>query len=314
MTDLTYKFSGVNRGQLDREVQHLRQNSSTFRALEAAAAAAGYTTIEIQMGAGLLPSNIADSTRINPATRKIRINSDASASWGVGGRQATVGEVIAHELAHAVVPPEYEQPGVLDLSERGREGMWVRRQAGQVAADLGLSGPNNADYLATRIPINKVQGCTFEHPRGDGAHDGVLFFDGTRGYNGIGSTVSPETGPQDLANSRQLATGEQRAVAPDDVRRLTRVNSSSSDGAFASGSTPVSYLPSSKFDQRFANGGMPPVDRPSPPANRPSGALVNEPSYFIPPPIWGLEDNGGTRRNDADEWFSRWVLPLLRQD
>lgn len=244
MTDLTYKFSGVNTRQLEREVQHLRQNSITFRALEAAAAAAGYTTIELQMGAGLLPGEIADSTRVNSTTRKIRMNSDASASWGVRGRQATVGEVIAHELAHAVVPPEHRRPRVYDLLERDSEGMWVRQQAGQVARDLGLRGPNNADYPATRIPINEIQGCTFEHPRGDGPRDGVLFFDGTRGYNGIGSTVSPDTGSQDPANSRRLATdkqGEPQAGSNDErtssppLRYLRRLVGTSDASVFDTG-------------------------------------------------------------------------------
>jgi hypothetical protein len=104
MADLSYKFTGVNTAQLANEVQLLRQNSSTFRALEAAAAARGYKTIEIQMGAGLLKNNIADSQKTGSSTRTIRINSDATGSWGVDGRQATVGEVIVHELAHAGAP------------------------------------------------------------------------------------------------------------------------------------------------------------------------------------------------------------------
>ena len=60
MADLTYKFTGANTAQLAKELQILRQNSSTFRALEAAASASGYKTIEIQMGASLI-SGIADS-------------------------------------------------------------------------------------------------------------------------------------------------------------------------------------------------------------------------------------------------------------
>jgi hypothetical protein len=114
MAGLTYKFTGVNTAQLANEVQRLRRNSSTFQALEAAAAAAGYTTIEIEMGAGLLPGGIAKSTKTNSSTRTILINSDATGSWGVGGRQATVGEVIAHELAHAVVPSQYKRPATID--------------------------------------------------------------------------------------------------------------------------------------------------------------------------------------------------------
>ena len=160
MTDLSYKFIGVNTAQLANEVRILRQSSSAFRALEAAAAAAGYTMIEIQMSAGLLPTDIADSTRTNSFTRTLRINSDESGSWGVGGRQATVGEVIAHELAHAVVPSQYRQPATTDPQERDTEGMWVRRQAGHPIS--GFLQPCSPSWLATspgsirRIQVGSV--------------------------------------------------------------------------------------------------------------------------------------------------------------
>lgn len=204
MADLNYKFTGVNKQQLANEIRHLRENSSTFRELEAAALAAGYTTVEIEMGAGLLSDNIADSTRINSTTRRIRINSDVTASWGVGGRQAAVGEIIAHELAHAVIPTEYRQPGVIDFQENGSEGKWVRQQAGQVARDLRLPGPNNADFQATRIPVNEVQGCTEQRPQGDGARDGVLFLDGSRGFHGKGQTVQRRSNFEDVPRSKRL--------------------------------------------------------------------------------------------------------------
>lgn len=205
MADLNYKIIGVNKERLENEIRHLRENSSTFRALEVAALAAGYTLIEIEMGAGLLSDNIADSTRINSTTRRIRINSDVTASWGVGGRQATVGEVIAHELAHAVVPTEYRQPGVYDFQENGSEGKWVRQQAGQVARDLRLPGPNNAEFPATRIPVNEVQGCTQRHPQGDGAKDGVLFLDGSRGFHGKGQTVQRRSNFENIPRSKHAA-------------------------------------------------------------------------------------------------------------
>ena len=60
MADQSYEFIGVNTAQLANEVQLLRQSSSTFRALEAAAVAAGYKTIEIRMGAGLRKGGVAD--------------------------------------------------------------------------------------------------------------------------------------------------------------------------------------------------------------------------------------------------------------
>jgi len=46
MADLAYKFSGANTAKLADEVEFLRRNSDTFRALEAAAVAAGYKTID----------------------------------------------------------------------------------------------------------------------------------------------------------------------------------------------------------------------------------------------------------------------------
>jgi hypothetical protein len=208
MADLNYVVTGVNTTQLANEVRILQQNSSTFRDLEAAAVANGYTTIEIRMGERLVTSTIADSSKVDGTTWRIRIDSDATGSWGVGGRQATVAEVIAHELAHAVVPEQYRQPGVIDFTESGSEGMWVRRQAGLVATDLGIFGPNNADHLITVIQVNTIQGCTIERPQGDGPADGVLFLDGSRGYNGIGSTIPPGSGSRDSINSHRLANGE----------------------------------------------------------------------------------------------------------
>jgi hypothetical protein len=247
MADLNYKFTGVNTAQLANEVRLLRQNSSTFRALEAAAVVAGYKTIEVRMGAGLLKGEVADSGEINSTTWGIRINSDATGSWGVGGRQATVGEVIAHEFAHAVVPQEFSEPKRYDFSEGGTEGMWVRRQAGQVALDLGLPGANNADHLITKIPVNETQGCTVKKPQGDGARDGVLFLDGSRGYNGFGSAIPPGSGSQDPINSRRLAidqTTPAASVGPSQLRR-------------SSGVTPppggISQENSGIFDNHFGN-------------------------------------------------------------
>jgi hypothetical protein len=269
MADLNYRFTGVNKAQLANEVRLLRQNSGTFRALEAAAAAAGYKTIEIQMAADLLPGDIADSTKTDSSTRTIRINSDATGSWGTGGRQATVGEVIAHELAHAVVPKEFEKPSVWDPGESGTEGMWVRRQAGQVARDLGLPGANNADHLITRIPINETQGCTVQRPQGDGARDGVLFLDGSRGYNGIGAVMPPGSGSPGPTNSRRLAIDEPAQELPPGAsgdpsaqRRLTRVTPPQ---------TAISLENSRTFGDRLGNWSSFPVGiAPLPPSDRPA--------------------------------------------
>jgi hypothetical protein len=142
--------------------------------------------------------------------------------------------------------------------------MWIRRQAGQVARDLGLPGPNNADYPATRIPINETQGCTVQRPQGDGARDGVLFLDGSRGYNGIGATIPPGSGSQDPINSRRLATDEP-------VREFPPAGSNS---PFSLLTTPLSPAAprekSGAFENRFGKwGSVPTGDAQSSAPDRP---------------------------------------------
>lgn len=97
------------------------------------------------------------------------------------------------------------------------------------------------------------------------------------------------------------------AVAPDDVRRLTRANESNAGSVFTTGSAPVPYLPSTGFNDRFGNWRTPTGDGG---ASRPISAFADEPSCFIPPPIFGSHDSS----SDTDEWFSRWIRPLLRPD
>jgi hypothetical protein len=42
------------------------------------------------------------------------------------------------------------------------------------------------------------------------------------------------------------------------------------------------------------------------------GMFANEPSHSIQLPIWGFE-NRGDGRNEAEQWFARWIRPLLRE-
>ncbi len=331
MADLTYKITGVNTAQLANEVRILRQRSSTFRALEASAAAAGYATIEIRMGAGLLKDNLADSGKVNSSTWGMRINSDTSGSWGVGGRQATVGEVIAHELAHAVVPQEFREPGVYDFTESGKEGMWVRRRAGQVAVDLGLPGANNADYLITKIPIDKEQVCTTGNSRAVKPQDGVLFLDGSRGYNGRGSTIPPGSGSQDSINSRRLATDEieqeftplraptagdlpsdetQGTVSDKPERRLGRRTVNSSPASASQATVPaMPFVPSNGFGNWTSSPDditprNPNLPVPPPSSGRPLGIFKPMPLWTTPPPLGGLLDNSNAAGNNDRNWFT----------
>lgn len=98
-------------------------------------------------------------------------------------------------------------------------------------------------------------------------------------------------------------------LAPEEVRRLTRVNESNAGSVFASGSAPVPYLPSAQFHDRFGNWTMPTAYGQQPEPSRPIGSFANEPSYFIPPPIFGV-DGAGSPHNDAEEWYARWIRPL----
>lgn len=101
------------------------------------------------------------------------------------------------------------------------------------------------------------------------------------------------------------------AVATAEVRRLTRVNESNAGSVFTSGSAPVPYLPSTEFNERFGSWTVPTADGRSQQTSKPIGAFADEPSYLIPPPIFGVDGLGSNPHNDAEEWFSRWIRPLL---
>lgn len=121
--------------------------------------------------------------------------------------------------------------------------------------------------------------------------------------------TAPAQAPRLLGAAPNAATG---AVAPEDVRRLTRVNESNAGSVFASGASPVPYVLSPDLNDRFGNWSMPAGGQSSS-ASRPIGVFADEPSYVVPPTIWGVGDPAHPR-NDASEWFSRWIQPLLRQE
>ena len=114
-----------------------------------------------------------------------------------------------------------------------------------------------------------------------------------------------------VQNGQEVSVSPAAETAPpEEVRRLTRVNTSNAGNVFASGSAPVPYLPSQEFNDRFGNWHMPTGESQPQRASRPINPLADEPSYFIPPPIFGSDDVGNPR-NDAEEWFSRWIRPFL---
>ncbi|WP_143278705.1 hypothetical protein [Bradyrhizobium sp. Y36] len=73
------------------------------------------------------------------------------------------------------------------------------------------------------------------------------------------------------------------------------------------------HLPSTEFNDRFGNWTLPTANSDQPQPSKPIGAFADEPSYLIPPPIFGVNVPGNPS-NGAEEWFSRWIRPLLRPD
>jgi hypothetical protein len=208
MASLDWRIKGINGDQIVNEIATLRANSPTFRSLEQMAWNRGYRSVEVTMGSGLHKWSIAHSgqSSADRSVRQVRISSDATGTFGIGGRQITVAEIMAHELAHAVVPPGVAQPGKMDFRTNSPEELWARRQTGAVANDLSLPGPNNADFPITVVPVDREQACTFGNIQGNTPRDGVLFLDGSRGSNGIGASVPGRSGSIDpgfnpIANS-----------------------------------------------------------------------------------------------------------------
>lgn len=143
---------------------------------------------------------------------------------------------------------------------------------------------------------------------GQGPMQAGTFADRFQTWADTRASAVPDQSGQDVADPpAAVATG------PQEARRLTRVNTSNAGSVFDSGSAPVPYLPSPEFNDRFGNWHIPTgasgPQRPS----MPIGVFKDEPSYVIPPPIFGAED-AGAPRSDTEEWFSRWIRPFLRPE
>ncbi len=279
MASLDWRIKGINGDQIANEIATPRANSPTFRSLEQMAWNRGYRSVEVTMGSGLHKWSIADSAQSDkdPSVREIRISSDATGTFGIGGRQITTGEIIAHELAHGVVPAEVAQRGTMDFRPNSPEEQWVRRQAGAVADDLFLPGFNNAHFPITRVPVDAEQACTFGNIQGNTPRDGVLFLDGSRGSNGRGSSIPGRWGsidpgfnpipnsdpaPVGFGNFAGLgsaipwcpATGADRESGPRGVE-ASRAFFLSEHSGMAAGSSEFTYLP--EFRQQCGSGSGP---------------------------------------------------------
>lgn len=198
----------------------------------------------------------------------------------------------------------------------------ARPAFGAPASDASVFSKGAAPYnpfiqapLAAGRPVGSgdLPGSTFGPPMASRAPDqraaqAGSFDDRFGNWTETPAGTAPAQAPRMLGVAPNAATG---AVAPEEVRRLTRVNESNAGSVFASGTSPVPYALSSDLNGRFGNWSMPANGPPR--ASRPIGAFADEPSYVIPPPIWGLGDPVNPR-DDAGEWFSRWIQPLLRQE
>lgn len=130
----------------------------------------------------------------------------------------------------------------------------------------------------------------------------------------FGNWTSTPRGTMPAENPPEAAAKPAAAsVVPEEARRLIRINESNAGSVFTWGSAPVPYLPPTEFNERFGNWTLPTADGRSPQTSKPMSILADEPSYLIPPPIFGV-DGPGSPRNDAEEWFSRWIRPLLRPE
>jgi hypothetical protein len=221
---LTWNIQGVNSNQISGEISALDSGSQTFRDMEATILANGVTSITVSMGYNLIPPEVPGGTGApaasgpNPndsANWEIYLNSNVTGTFGppsVGqlpnsfgpagpdtsgllGRQITVGEEIAHELAHVqenVLGLDLNPPGTFYTRENYNNSpaeVYARDLAGQVASDLGLPGPNNSNYSVSAVNVIDPQAETFSHPFGWGISNGILFLDGSIGSLGKGVPV-----------------------------------------------------------------------------------------------------------------------------
>ncbi|MCP3367841.1 hypothetical protein [Bradyrhizobium cajani] len=206
------------------------------------------------------------------------------------------------------------------LGAIGSAGMLPARAAGaESSAERGAEGvfssgttPYNA--FASRNPAPQSGGSSLGLVPGWPAEDSSPEPEHASTFaDRFGSWTDTPAGtqPAQPSNAQQMPDAPAAgAVAPEEVRRLTRVNASNASNVFTSGTAPVPYLPST---DRFGNWIVPTTDGRPPPTSKPIGAFADEPSYLIPPPIFGV-DGAGNPHNDAEEWFSRWIRPLIRSE
>ncbi|MBR0856767.1 AHH domain-containing protein [Bradyrhizobium liaoningense] len=170
-------------------------------------------------------------------------------------------------------------------------------------SDSETSNSSDIDPRESRSVASQASGNSFDQsPTSAGTFDNRF-----GNWSVTPSGIVPD--PPSRTNNPPVAGG----VAPEDVRRLTRVNEANAGSVFSSGSAPVPYLPSTEFNERFGSWAVPTADARQSQPSKPIGAFTDEPTYLMPPPIFGV-DGSDNPHNDAEEWFSRWIRPLLRSE
>jgi len=203
------------------------------------------------------------------------------------------GAMVAPELL-PLLPSWLPIAGTLGLAGAASSAAGAEPASGNESGVSAVAASHSAAQLRSdnSLDQNSVRASTFTDRFGQWteAADGAM---PAQFSSGIEAPVTPGAG----------------AISPEEVRRLTRVNESNAGSVFTSGSVPVPYVPSTEFNDRFGNWTVSTADGRQPAPSRPIGPFANEPSYFIPPPIFGV-DGAGSLHNDAEEWYARWIRPL----
>jgi hypothetical protein len=106
------------------------------------------------------------------------------------------------------------------------------------------------------------------------------------------------------------------------VRYLGRMTGTSRPNAFDTGASPAPFMPAEKspsssappaaFVDRFV-GAAPTAQAEQ--AGRLPGLVSSRPvpDYPVPPQLFGLPDRSAGSGDDIDDWYTRWVKPLIQQ-
>ncbi|WP_441237517.1 hypothetical protein [Bradyrhizobium sp. 930_D9_N1_4] len=196
---------------------------------------------------------------------------------------------------------------------------WAGATAARAEPTGNIKGGPSATEPSPNAPLFHPNGRGNDRPAGSrpatfeaaGKPFDQAFADAGTFADRFGNWIDTPAGTMSAQDVQVPTAPAAGAAPPEEVRRLTRVNAANAGSVFASGSAPVPYLPSTEFNDRFGHWTTPTAYGQPPQTGRPIGTFADEPGYGVPPPIFGTDDPGNPR-NSAEEWFSRWIGPLLR--